>query len=362
MQDYGQGQSFEEAAQQYVNAHREQHENGYDAVRLLKLANRAEGRGVAGSVLYSSGDDPPVVAWSINPYIAGAGRFGAATAPANAAAGDLTVDGILSVATNAAPATGVKAQVTGAAVVSKWLRAGSLVALTGATTDGDIVGKRVFIEDANFNAAIAAGVAAVTFDANDALGYTRSSNTLSLTIGSTVVMVVTAAAFKHAGYASFLGATTDPSNTTAGDLSALRGHFGPDNVFSAGKELEVVGDALISQTLEVGDDARVVGYLSTRGLSAPANTTNGDANFIRANVGSDSALPAGKEFQVAGDAIVTGELELDGALNHDGPTVGFYGTAPVTKPIVTGSRGGNAAVTSLLTALAGMGLITDSTS
>jgi hypothetical protein len=27
----------------------------------------------------------------------------------------------------------------------------------------------------------------------------------------------------------------------------------------------------------------------------------------------------------------TGDAELDGALNHDGTTVGFYGTAPTTK-------------------------------
>jgi hypothetical protein len=40
---------------------------------------------------------------------------------------------------------------------------------------------------------------------------------------------------------------------------------------------------------------------------------------------------------------------------------GFYGTEPVAKPTVTGSRGGNAALASLLTALASQGLVTDST-
>ncbi len=51
-----------------------------------------------------------------------------------------------------------------------------------------------------------------------------------------------------------------------------------------------------------------------------------------------------------------------GALDHDGSTLGFYGTAPTTKQAPTGSRGGNAALASLLTALATIGLITDSTS
>lgn len=41
--------------------------------------------------------------------------------------------------------------------------------------------------------------------------------------------------------------------------------------------------------------------------------------------------------------------------------VGFYGHAAAAKPAVTGSRGGNAALASLLTGLAGLGLLTDST-
>jgi hypothetical protein len=39
---------------------------------------------------------------------------------------------------------------------------------------------------------------------------------------------------------------------------------------------------------------------------------------------------------------------------------GFNNTAPIAKPTVTGSRGGNAALASLLTALANYGLVTDS--
>lgn len=40
--------------------------------------------------------------------------------------------------------------------------------------------------------------------------------------------------------------------------------------------------------------------------------------------------------------------------------LGFFGGAPVAKPAVSGSRGGNAALASLLTQLAALGLITDS--
>lgn len=48
-------------------------------------------------------------------------------------------------------------------------------------------------------------------------------------------------------------------------------------------------------------------------------------------------------------------------LRHMGTTLGFYGATAATKPTVTGSRGGNAALASLLTALATLGLITDTT-
>jgi len=41
--------------------------------------------------------------------------------------------------------------------------------------------------------------------------------------------------------------------------------------------------------------------------------------------------------------------------------IGFYGTTPVAKPTITGAKGGNAALTSLLAQLAALGLITDST-
>jgi hypothetical protein len=41
--------------------------------------------------------------------------------------------------------------------------------------------------------------------------------------------------------------------------------------------------------------------------------------------------------------------------------IGFWNATPIVKPTVTGSRAGNAALASLLTALANAGLVTDST-
>jgi parallel beta-helix repeat protein len=55
------------------------------------------------------------------------------------------------------------------------------------------------------------------------------------------------------------------------------------------------------------------------------------------------------------------DVRIDGQIDHNGTTVGFYGTTPAAQPTVTGSKGGNAALASLLTALATLGLVTDST-
>lgn len=49
---------------------------------------------------------------------------------------------------------------------------------------------------------------------------------------------------------------------------------------------------------------------------------------------------------------------ITGASNQ----IGFFGTPKITKPTVTGSRGANAALASLCTSLANLGLITNSTS
>lgn len=47
---------------------------------------------------------------------------------------------------------------------------------------------------------------------------------------------------------------------------------------------------------------------------------------------------------------------------HENKPLGFFGNTPVAKPTVSGAKGGNAALGSLITALTSLGLITDSTS
>jgi hypothetical protein len=66
---------------------------------------------------------------------------------------------------------------------------------------------------------------------------------------------------------------------------------------------------------------------------------------------------------VSGGAPAECVIDVDGnlVLRCGSNAIGFYGSAPAAQPTVTGAKGGNAALASLLSALAGLGLIVDST-
>jgi hypothetical protein len=128
----------------------------------------------------------------------------------------------------------------------------------------------------------------------------------------------------------------------------------------------------------------VLGDLS--GLGTTLTATLGVGSYQALNV-KGSLLTVGQSstqeraqaliassFVVSTDATRTARLALsvyDATAAREGvrietsgtaPMLGFYGGAAITKPTVSGSRGGNAALASALTALANLGLLTDSSS
>lgn len=125
--------------------------------------------------------------------------------------------------------------------------------------------------------------------------------------------------------------------------------------------------------LEMIASANVLSLLATNGknLFQLAHQTNG-VNYIQ---GINAATGGSPRWNAVGDdtnisvALVgkgTGGVSLrDGGnafkfeVNTTG--IGFYGATPAAKPTITGSRSGNAALADLLTDLATLGLITDST-
>ena len=88
--------------------------------------------------------------------------------------------------------------------------------------------------------------------------------------------------------------------------------------------------------------------------SAEGGGNAGSDFFIQAF--SDAGASLGLPLQIARSTQQT----LISSLRITG-TVGFNNTAPVAKPTVSGAKGSNAALASLLTALAAYGLVTDST-
>jgi hypothetical protein len=72
-----------------------------------------------------------------------------------------------------------------------------------------------------------------------------------------------------------------------------------------------------------------------------------------------AVLPS--NYLIQGLLTVNGNVAIGGALDHNGSTAGVFGTAPATQQTVNGAKGGNAALGSLLTALATYGWIIDNT-
>lgn len=89
--------------------------------------------------------------------------------------------------------------------------------------------------------------------------------------------------------------------------------------------------------------------------------------IIRATSTAEGGANAGSDLTIlcrddAGNAIATvlTVTRSTGGIGIGNVPIGFFGTAPQAKKTVTGSRGGNAALASLLTQLAAYGLLTDS--
>lgn len=110
------------------------------------------------------------------------------------------------------------------------------------------------------------------------------------------------------------------------------------------------------------------GGASLNGGNASGTGTSGGAVTLQAGYSDDATNGIGGDvYLVAGAGGTAGNIILVDGLGgiplwvDSAGGIGFFSATPVTKPTVTGSRGGNAALASLLTALANLGLVTNST-
>ena len=106
-------------------------------------------------------------------------------------------------------------------------------------------------------------------------------------------------------------------------------------------------------TADIKDALALIGLL-TNGGASPLNL---DSGALTAGATSVTTL------STSGNAQTNGIFFANAGLEHIAGTLRFWnGGGQASKPTVTGSRGGNAALASLLSALATYGLITDSSS
>lgn len=137
--------------------------------------------------------------------------------------------------------------------------------------------------------------------------------------------------------------------------------FGTSNgllLLTSGGNALKIGDPSLAPAITIEGGTVLIQTIGVGGADITIKTlgTGDDINIDPATGGK--VLIGG-----TGDMGVQGDLEIDGDLNHDGSKTGFHGTIPASIQTITGSRGSNAALTSLLSALGngGIGLINDTT-
>jgi hypothetical protein len=153
--------------------------------------------------------------------------------------------------------------------------------------------------------------------------------------------------------------------------SAINNYTGMDIRLyrAAATQLRTTGSLTVDRYLEV-TGTYPSGYVAASGFGIYGSTSPTTGGFRLATTGElqwgqsyDVKLyrSAAATLRVGDSSTGYGHLQV-GNLSHNGTTLGFYGATAATKPTITGSRGGNAALADLLTELATLGLITDSTS
>jgi hypothetical protein len=205
---------------------------------------------------------------------------------------------------------------------------------------------------------------------NFAVFFTGNFPTAQMTVGpppSGVALTVNGIAGQNAiattvGTVSIGAPTTGTALTITGNSSSTALLI--NTTLTSGQAVQVVGN--VNQSLShqminantgtsaassfsCGDASNNAAFMEFQGINSTAQEVGGVAG-LAVNMGSSSNIP----LQICTNDTVRITLSGAGAM-------GFYGGSPVAKPTVSGSKGGNAALTSLMTALAALGLVTDTT-
>lgn len=196
------------------------------------------------------------------------------------------------------------------------------------------------------------GAAASAEQQGTALGSTAYAASSGVAVGFYARTV----AGTFGGVAAGISAATTADNALAAGSTAL----------ASGARAAALGSASVAS----GDESVAVGYNAD--AAAPQSVALGSGSIVASGHTGSAAIGPGAAttgpnqvvfgtantaVQIPGQLTSTGTAKIGGELS----TVGFYGSTGITRPAVTGSRGGNDTLAKLLTALAALGLITDST-
>lgn len=160
----------------------------------------------------------------------------------------------------------------------------------------------------------------------------------SLTQNATTVVFTPVASTTNAliGISAIANGTFD---TTAGALIT----YGSASVISSARSAGANSLTNVAHYASASGAQNNIAFQSNLG----ANYFNTGGDSFGVGYALNAALPA--KFSVTGGIYASGDIEIDGALNHDGTTVGLFAVAPATQQTITGSRAGNAALADLLT-------------
>lgn len=152
----------------------------------------------------------------------------------------------------------------------------------------------------------------------------------------------------------------------AGQGTAPRGYVMVFNGYGQHVCGSRIGDGYVGYATDMVGQFNVYPYTTSIpaiALGSISTTTNRpQATIDAAWADSTDATRKGRLILRASDASGTDREGIRVESSGSAPLLGFFGGNAAAKPTVTGSRGANAALASLLTALAGLGLLTDSSS
>jgi hypothetical protein len=245
--------------------------------------------------------------------------------------------------------------------------------VTQAASSGDGAGLNVVSNNSSAPAirVKAAGPLIQLYDADNVLRFAISNAGAITTASSTTFTSVTTTGAVAVGTTlGVTGASTLTGNVTVGGTLAVTGATTLTGAVTltggiSGNATLTGGDLTIQGTGKAYRFRRGGGGLDLEATGADLVVSNWSGTAFDGTQRSYLRLSAdAQNMQVAGkvefvDALYGATKHvLDGAAN----TIGFYGATAAAKQTVSGSRGGNAALASLITALATYGLITDGTS